>query len=92
MSYKGRFLIANSLIDETLVQDYLPYLRFIAFHENKMHLRSRGLLNNKEQSTRKSKRSKQSSCREHYLYELGGMHEDFQRDITELGDFYLVKD
>ena len=83
-------MAGKGLIDNVLALDYLPYLRAMAFHENKVHLASQNLLRDSE-TTRKSKRRKPSSCREHYLNEFCGKYNDFQHDLIDLGDSYLMK-
>jgi hypothetical protein len=94
MAYKGQILTSTCLIDDTLALDYLPYLRTMASYENKMHLISKEVMHESDQSSRKSKRRKpSSSCREHYLLDkFCSKYGNFEDDLIKLGDSYLMKD
>jgi hypothetical protein len=84
--------MANNITDASLSLDYFPYLRLIAFYENKVHSTSQKLLNGADQNTRtarSSKRRKPSLCRAHYLATDYG---NLEHDLSELGDSYLINE
>jgi hypothetical protein len=96
MAEKSRLCTSSTLMDASLALDYLPHLRFLAYHENKVHLASERLTTNiSDDNTRRSRTSKRlkSSHREHYLQELGakyGSRQYLHDKLTELGSSYLL--
>lgn len=85
--------MSGNSIDASLSLDYLPYLRLMAFYENKVHSASQKLLNDgtdkNTRTARSSKRRKPSPCRAHYLATDYG---NLEHDLSELGDSYLIND
>lgn len=89
---KDLFEMADNGIDTTMSLDYLPYLRMIAFHENKVYLASQKIMDDSEQSARSSRSSKRrgpSSGRSHYL---ASEYRNLEHVLSELGSSYLMED